>query len=164
MSQNTFSGNTYIDGNLSAKTFTPPAGSITNNAIAAATGIDATKLDHQYQKIHGQARGAINFAERKVLHVVHGATAEVVTFKCGNTVATTAGSSTTIDLLKNGTTILTATTVLNETNTAYTMEAAAGFTSTALVQGDVLEVNVTVSGGAPGNGLFCLLTVREDAQ
>lgn len=166
MSQTLINSDCYINGNLSAKTFTPPSGSVGDAAIAGAAGIDATKLDHQHQDLVTQAHGTAATTERRVIKVVRGATAAVVAFRCGVVVACVGAATISIQLKKNGTNILTAATVLDNTNTAFALEAAAGFTSTSLVANDVLEVDITATagGGTLGQGLFCELTTREDAN
>ena len=56
--------------------------------------------------------------------------------------------------------------LIDNTNVAFAWESAAGFTSTSLVQNDILEVDVTATagGGTLGQGLVCELITRGDAQ
>jgi hypothetical protein len=157
----------HIAGRLSAQSFSPPASSITSAAIAtpSGTGIEASKLQHQHQHIETLVvHGATPAAIRKTIHVVVGATATLVQFQAGPITAISSGTVT-IDLLKNGTTILSATISLTSvTGTAYAKVSPSGYTSTALVVDDVLEVNQTVSAPVGGGGLWCQLTIREDAD
>ena len=155
----------HVNGHLTAKTFKAPAGSITNAAIAEAAGIDADKLEHQYESLFTQVHGSAATAERRVIHTVKGATGEIVSFRCGNVVACTVDATITIDLLVNGSSVLNATVVLDSTNTAYTFESGTVDTPD-LTQDDVVEVSVTVAAGAGvlGQGLFCEAIIREDAQ
>ena len=81
-------------------------------------------------------------------------------------VACVGAATITIQVKKNGTNILSASLVIDNANAAFAFESAAGFTSTALVANDVLEVDITAAagGGTLGQGLFCELVTKEDAQ
>lgn len=161
-----FNSDVYVNGSLGCKTFSPPASSITNAAVVALAGIAASKLEHQYQRLFTQVHGSSATAERRVIHTVVGATGDIVSMRSGNVVAATGDSTVTIDLKKNGTTVLTATTQLDSGNAAYSWESAAGFTSTSLTQDDVLEIVQTVSAGTGTlpQGVYVELVIREDAQ
>lgn len=145
---------------------TLPANSVSNTNVAAAAGIEATKLQHQHQQLVAQAHGTAATTERRVIHVVKGVSGSVVNFRAGVVVACVGAATISIRLKKNGSNIDTAATVLDNANAAFAIEAAAGFSSTTLAAGDVLEVDITATagGGTLGQGLFCELTVREDAS
>ncbi len=165
--QTIFNGDWFVNGALNAQSFGPPAGCIDDTAVEAAAGIQASKLQHQYEKVFCPLASTVTAAtERRVVHVVRGTTGTIQEFRCGVVTACIGAATVTFDLKKNGTTVLTATTVLDNTNLAYTTEAAAGFTSTALVAGDVLEVTLAAAagGGTIGLGAFAVLNLREDAQ
>jgi hypothetical protein len=124
-------------------------------------------LQQQFVEIYAQTSTASAANDQQVMHVVNGATGVIQSFGAGNVVAATSTGAITVDLLKNGTTILTATYTLNSTSTAYTLVAPAGFTSTAVVVGDVLEIKLsgtTAGGGAKPIGVFARLVIREDPQ
>lgn len=167
MSQNMINADTYINGNLASKTFTPPAGSITNAAVAAGAGIAASKLQHRFRPGHSQVHGSNASAERRVIHVVRGATATINSMRAGCSVAATGDSTVSINLYKNGSSILTGGTpiTLSIADAAYALDAPGGFTSTALVQGDVLEIVETVSAGTGTlpQGVFSVVELDEDA-
>ena len=93
-----------------------------------------------------------------------GATAEIQSVRAGVVVAAVGDSTVTIDLYKNGASILSAPIVLDNTNTAYTEETGT-LSSDDLVQGDCLEVVVTVSAGTGTlpQGLYVEVDVHEDA-
>jgi hypothetical protein len=61
---------------------------------------------------------------------------------------------------------LTATISLTNSIAAYALVAAAGFSFTSWVAGDVIEAKIaaTASGGTLGKGVFCNLHMREDPQ
>lgn len=71
----------------------------------------------------------------------------------------------TVDLKKNGTSVLTSTVTIDHTVAAYTQVAASIATNT-YVAGDVFEVVVTATagGGTLPQGLFVALITREAAQ
>lgn len=156
-------GDLYVYGNLSSKTVTLPDGGITNAMIAAATGIDATKVDHQHRGIFSQPNTTAT-SETKIVHVCYGATGTVVAFKAGSIVANIGAATVTLDLKKNGATILSAVITLDSANTTYVVEAGT-INSAALVAGDVLTVVTvaTAGGGTLATGLFAAVTVNEDA-
>ncbi|OGG44120.1 MAG: hypothetical protein A3F84_27810 [Candidatus Handelsmanbacteria bacterium RIFCSPLOWO2_12_FULL_64_10] len=165
MAQQIIPNDVYVTGNLSSLTFSPPAASIGDTAVAGSAGIQASKLEHQYMDRLTQVHGSAATAERRVIKTAKGATGDIVSFRCGVLVACIGNSTITIDLYKNGSSILSATTVLDSGNAARAFESAAGFSSTTFVADDVFECVVTVSAGTGtlGQGLFCELVTREDA-
>lgn len=158
-------GNVFVNGNLQSTSMDIPAGTITNSDVNASADIDATKLEHEHRKHVNQVHGSAATTERRVIHTVKGTTGTVVAFRCGVVVACVGAATIDIDLLKNGTTILSAAIQLDNTNAAFAFEDASGFTSTTLAADDVLEADITATagGGTLGQGLFCELTVREDS-
>jgi len=158
-------GDVFINGNLRPKSFSPPAESITNAAIKAAAGIEAEKTEHLHRQIYAQESDTTAAAESRVVHVVYGATGDVVAFEAGIVVACIGDATITIDLKKNGVSVLTGAIVLDSTNAVRIVEAATIDTA-GLVDGDVLEVVVTVNAGTGtlGKGVFAALTVHENAE
>jgi hypothetical protein len=142
-------------------------GYITNTAVAAAAGIAASKLQHQHQPVVSSADQNTTIASsRQVIHCCRGATATITSFNACLTVLANAGAATvTVDLLKNGTTILTAPISISSADAIRSLEAGT-LSSSSLVAGDILEVDVvaTAGGGTLGKGLLAVLNVREDAQ
>lgn len=167
MAQSTFNTDIYVAGNISSKTWTPPAASVTDAAIVGAAGVQASKLQHQYEDTYVNTNAATTAAsEQKVLRVICGLTGILTDFKAGCVVVCAGAATITVDLWKNGSTILTAVITLNNTQSARQLVTAAGFTSNTVAVGDVLEVNVvaTAGGGTIGKGCFARLNMREDAQ
>jgi hypothetical protein len=87
-----------------------------------------------------------------------------VGFKAGSVTACVGAATITVDLKKNGVSVLTATIVLDNANTARVVEAAT-ITTTAAVAGDVFEVSVAVAagGGTIGSGVFAYAEFYEAA-
>ena len=156
--------NLLVRGVLQAGSFTPPANSVGNSVVRAGDPIDAEKLEQQYVRTHGQAHGTNATAERRVLHVAQAA-GELFAIEAGVTVAATGNSTATVDLHKNGSTILSAPIVLDNTNAAYAGEAGT-FSSQPYVAADVSEVVVTVSAGTGTlpQGVYAAVCFREDAE
>lgn len=154
----------YVNGSLTAKTMVIPSAAVGDSQVQAAAGIAASKLEHQFEVTYSQDSTTDATVERRVIHIVKGATADLIAFAAGSvSIAVSAGNAV-IDLLKNGTTVLSAPITLDSANTNYVLENAAGYTSTDLVAGDVLEFKVTSVNATKPKGVFCRLTIREDAQ
>ncbi len=164
MPSSTITGDLIIRGNLHPTSFTPPSGSITDDAVLSAAGIAADKLEHQYVHTMWLCDHATDFAAtRRAIHAVYGATCTLIGFSAGCTVLAGATTTVTIDLLKNGSTVLTTTITLDSTNTVYVLEDAVILTA-AGVAGNLYEVNATISGTNEPKGVYVQLALREDAD
>lgn len=165
MPTNKIDGDMYVNGAFSSKTFVPPDGSIDDDAIEAFAEIDATKLDHQHQKGYAQESATNAASETRLLHVVRGATATVVDFGAGAVVPLTGDDTCTVNLKKNGSSILSAAISLASSDVARALKTGT-VSSPNLVQGDVLEVTITPTHntGALPKGVYCNVTIREKAQ
>lgn len=159
-------GHLHVAGTLSAATLDVPAGTLRDAGVHANADIAAEKLEHQHQPVYAQASGTTAFAETRVVHVVQGDAAELVAFEVGLAGLVISGDSTiTVDLKKNGASVLSAAVVLDNGDALRT-GVAGTVTMAAAVAGDVYEVVVTVSAGTGtlGKGLFALLKLREKAD
>lgn len=166
MAQTTMPGDLMVEGTLTARIVASRTASITNAMVSATAAIDATKMQHQHQHpVVLQNHGSAPTAVRKTIARVRGLTGTVVRFEAGIVQPLTVGSVT-VDLYKNGSTILSAVITLNTTvgtgGVAYNTVVGT-LASASLVQDDVLEVVVAVTTPTGGGGLFCQLTTREDA-
>jgi hypothetical protein len=83
----TISGDVFVAGTVTPTGLTLPASSVTDSAVVAAAKIQATKLQHQYQKQFAQESATNAAVEGRVVHVVRGATATIADFRAGNIVA-----------------------------------------------------------------------------
>ena len=164
MAKSTIDGDMLVRGSLLCDGIVLPAASITNTNIAAFAAIAATKLQHQHQPCGAQPNTAAA-DETRVLHVVHGTSGSVVDFEAGSIGVAVGDAITTIDLKKNGTTILSAPITLDSGNVARTVEAAV-ISGGTLVAGDVLEVviDATIGTGTLPTGVFWMAKIREDAD
>jgi hypothetical protein len=138
-------------------------GSITDQHIAPLANLAASKLQHQYAKTFSQPLTAAT-SETRVIHVCKGAVGEVVAFKAGSIGVAVGNATVTVDLKKNGVSILTAVITLDVGNTTYIVEEAA-LSFTALAAGDVLSVTTvaTIGTGTLPTGVFAEAVLRENA-
>jgi hypothetical protein len=161
-------GNTHVNGRLSARSMLIPAGTITNAMVAAGAAIEAAKLEHQHQVPYSQGGAATAVADRRMIHRVYGATGSVLKFSASAVVKMTDGGSddfsVTIDLKKNGSSILTTPIVLDKsTLTANYLDVDGMLSASSLAAGDVLEVTVAVAGsvGTQAIGVYANTVLRE---
>jgi len=159
----TLVGNLRLKGRLIADYITQPAESVGNAAVKSDAGVSATKLEHQHQPAYAQESATTAAAETRVVHVVRGAIGTTVAFEAGCITPCLGNATITVDLLKNGASVLTAAITLDNGQAAYdTVEAT--IDDDALADDDVLEVDVSVNAGTGtlGEGVFAGLTLRED--
>lgn len=160
----TLDGAIYFTGAVQfGSTITLPSGSIGNSQIASSAAIDATKLQHQYAKQFAQVHGTAATAERRVIHRAKGA-GTLTEFKAGPVVAATGDSTVTVDLRKNGTTVLSGTISITSGTAAFAV-VTGSISSASYSAGDVFEVVQTVSAGTGTlpQGVFAEAVFREDA-
>jgi hypothetical protein len=155
-------GDLYVAGNITGKTMTVPDGSVTNAAVAATAGIAASKLRHTFRQRYAQPNTTAT-TETRVIHLVVGATGTINGFSAGSIVANIGAATVTVDLRKNGATVLTGVITLNNANTAY-VPAAGVIASPNVVAGDVLSVVITATagGGTLATGAYCEVNLDED--
>jgi len=166
-------GNVHVGEQLSCATFSPPAGCITNAAIVAAAAIDASKQEHRWIIPYYQVDGTDVVAATALVHIVRGATCELVAFEAA--VATAADGVgvdpyyTTVNLRRSTgggefATVLDAVITLNNAAGATTAVGATIITADG-VDGDIYEIVVAVAGstGNQAQGLVVTLALNEDA-
>jgi len=141
-----------------------PAGSVADATVASAAGIAASKLEHQHRLIYSQESDTTAASEDRVIHVVEGATGDIQSIKAGSVVANIGAATITVDLHKNGASILTAPISLDSGDSAYDVVDGVVDTATLAVD-DVLEIVVvaTAGGGTLGKGVFASVDLFEDA-
>jgi len=149
-------------GTISTQTLSVPAGTIVDADVNALADISHTKLEHQHRIVYGQA--GTPSTETRVIHVCYGATGEVLAVEAGVISAETGANSVTVDVQKDGTSVLSSVITLDSGNAAYTPEAGTLKTDGTedLADGDVLTVVITDS-SSDATGVYVAVTVREDA-
>lgn len=151
-----------VDGPIRCTTFYPPSQCIPDSAIQSGANVDASKLEHTHRKTYFKAGTAAT--ETVPIHLVNGATASNLYVRAGS-IAIAVGSATVeIDVKKNGTSVLSATTTLNSSNTARTAVELNVTTFTA-VANDLYElvITATAAGGTIPTGLFVEFEIDEVA-
>lgn len=155
-------GDAVIDGALTITgALTAPAGSLTNAMIAAAAGIDASKLD-AHQNVPAYVAGTPTSSIILAYRVPAAGT--LTEFNAGCITVPIGSATCAVDLKKNGTTVLTAPVSLDSSSVAYTSEAGA-LSSTAVVADDILTVVLTVT--TPGSdtqatGVYAAIGIDEE--
>lgn len=155
-----------ILGTLTGTEVVPSAGTVTNTSFSAiaADALTAAKQEHLHVKTYAQNTTTNATVERRVLHVVIGATGTILDFSVGTTTIATVDATCVVDLLKNGSSILSSAITLDSGNTNRVLESASGFSSVAVVAGDWLELKVTSATAAAGAipiGLVAQLRLKE---
>jgi hypothetical protein len=153
-----------FDGPLTATSFNLPAGSITNALIVADAEIDADKLEHR--RVSRHAPGGSAASGTFPLATVYGATARRVSARAGSIAIAIGDATVTVDIKKNGTSILTGGTPItfNNSNVARTM-VDLGVTTTTAAAGNFFEVVLvaTIGTGTLPTGFLVELQFDEDA-
>lgn len=154
-----------VRGNLTATTMTIPSGSVVDASINPGAGVEATKLQHEHVG-KTEPNGATTTAAvaQGCLHVCRGPTAQIQDFSVLVRTAAIGAATVTIDLWKNGVSILSGTYNITSGLAAYVLHSIA-VTSANLVAGDVVEMAITAAaagGGTLPKGVLGVLTVYED--
>ena len=160
------SGNMVVDGHFSPKTMDIPANTIVDADVASNAALEATKLRHQHRQVYAKESGTVAVTERFVVHVARGA-GTVELFEAGSVTLCTVDATITVDLLKNGATVLSSTFVLDTGNTARVAEVGTlDAAKVAYIDGDVFEMDfvAAAAAGVLGDGSFGAATFHEDAE
>jgi len=129
----------YLIVNTSASL---PAGYVTNAMITGSAGINAEKLESYQKAPYAQAGNAAT--ETVMLAIIRGSTGEAQGFECTN-VTDCAGSSTvTVDLQKNGVTMLSSVVTLDAATGNLGVETGT-LSVTSLADGDVITAVITAN-------------------
>jgi hypothetical protein len=148
---NRLDDNTQVSGFVQATQFLMSSG---------GTRMLPSAADHQH--ICELSWSGTAAAATQVIHVVRGATATLRSAGAGCVVANIGNATVTVDIKKNGTTVLTGTIGLSVSESAYDIVAGA-ISVTDSVAEDVFTAVVTVNAGTGtlGTGLFIVLVFDE---
>jgi hypothetical protein len=174
MAQDIIAGDLRVHGNISCNTFSPPAGSINNQAILGDAQIAAEKLQQQGNGIWTAVElfGPLTAvtALTKTLGMAYAPGTLVDLDAWIEVVATGADRTVTVDLHKSTgggaySTVLSGTIGFRNVSTVR-VAVGATISTPAYVAGDIFRLVVTVAGsaGAQATGLTVRLTAREDSQ
>ena len=128
-----------------------PSGGITNTMVKASAGVNASKLEGWEKAMYAQAGTAAT--ETIILAIIRGSTGTSVGVEVGNVTANAGASTVTVDVKKNGTSILSAVITLNAATGDAGVETGT-VTTTTLADGDVITAVIT----AVQNGTDALAT------
>ena len=166
-------GDHHFTGTVSVATgFGAPAGTITNAMIAAATGVDVSKLDHRHVQVYAQEAECTAVDALKVVHVAKAA-GTLSGFKVFVDATAVGDSVLTVDVEKASgaagafASILSAAYEVSSAGAALTVLDAEGSIATAAYAADAVfrvKVDVTVGTGTVPTGLVVQLTFDEEAQ
>jgi hypothetical protein len=164
-----------IDGDLIVRGKTTPQGGLTlptgsvgDAQIDPTNPITAAKLQQQINRVYEQGRGAsVASKTGEPVHVARAA-GTVDAIDIGVTVAGVSwagGGKLTVDLLKNGSSVLSGVITVDGTTAAFA-KVSGTISSAAYSSGDVFEVVVTVTAGTGtiAQGLFVRVVFKEAAQ
>jgi hypothetical protein len=159
----TIRGDTYFQDDVSfGGDVSFPSGSIGNTDIEASAGVDASKLEHLHRIIYAQP----NTAATSVTQIVYqclGTTGTTLEVRAGSIAIAVGAATVTVDVKKNGTTILSGVITLDTGNTNRVSESGT-ISVPSLVDGDVLEIVTvaTAGGGTLPTGVWVAINVAED--
>lgn len=162
--QSVLNSNLYVNGILSAAAMSVPPASVGNASVVANANIEATKVQHQHQRIVATPPGSAVTSSTTLIHHSFGA-GIVVELDAILTTAPTTTNTVTIDLQRANegspfTTMLTAPLVLNN-GTIPRRSYSPTLLASALAPGDILQVVVTVT-GTSAQGLLVSTVIREN--
>jgi len=161
-------GNTHVNGTISATGISVPLG-IKNADVSTSAEILASKMQHRFAVTYWQADGTAVAAAIVPIYTVRGATATVQAIEVQCVDAPSGGDlAFSVDLLvadvgtPTPATILTGTVAYSATQTDCEVEVGT-ISSASLTDGDMLLVQVAVSGstGTQGQGLIVTVTLDE---
>jgi hypothetical protein len=157
----------YFGSTVGAKQFILSPGCVQDAHVMEGAGISATKLVHRHRAIHKQAGNAAT--ETVCLAVIRtGTTNGAIPRSIGvgvRTAGSGGGMSVTVDLQKNGTTILSGGPItINASTTAKTLVLGTLAAST-LTTGDWIDavITATAGGGTLPQGLYVGFDYDEPA-
>lgn len=147
-------------------TLTLPSGIVTNANLVAYANLDISKLRHRVDETLSQGSATTAAAQSNPIYVAKAA-GTITGLEVGAVVANIGAAACTVDLKKNGTSVLTGGTPVSLTNaTAAYATVAASITTAAYAAGDVFEliITATAGGGTLAKGLFVKFEADEANQ
>lgn len=163
-----FPGDISTPGTVSAGTILSTSPFLTDAMVLLNLGsgaaIDARKV--KMQKVHtyvNSESATTAVSEQRTVHIGYGQTGNVIAFWAAAVVANVGAATVTLDLWKNGSTILTSVITLNNSQTARQVVTAT-IASAPYVVNDYFEVKVvaTAGGGTIAKGVAAIVVFRED--
>lgn len=161
---NRITGDTEFTGTVTfTRAVSLPDSTVTNADVVTAAGIDASKLEHRRAIGYSQPNTAAT-TETRTIHVVYGTSGTLLQFAAGSIAKAVGDSTVTVDLKKNGSSVLSAVITLDSGNTNRVLETGT-ISNTSVAADDWLEIVITatVGTGTLPTGVFVQLVLDEDA-
>jgi hypothetical protein len=153
-----------VKGDFKPRSITYPAGGVNNAAVASDAAIETSKQRHRYRANYAQPNSTAT-AETRALHVARlpGTVRDV---QVGSIAKAVGDSTVTVDIRKNGTTILTGVVTLNSSNTNRVAVPGTLSGSVTVAANDLLEAVIAISAGTGTlpTGVFLSVEVDENGQ
>jgi len=159
--------NLVVQGTLSPAGFNAPAGSIGSAGIATpgagAAGIVSSKLNHRFKRWLGQAEGAAVVSQTEIVSITYGTAGAIVALQAILKVACAGAATISVDLKKNGTSVLASPISFSSSDSALTVKSATP-TTTTTAAGDYFEIVITATagGGTLGQGIYAEAIIDEN--
>jgi hypothetical protein len=149
---NRLDGDTVVNGTLTVQS---------GLNLSATTKLPQANLSSQHNRTYGQAGSAASATV--VVHEVRGAAGRIRSVTAGSVAAAIGDSTVTVDVRKNGTTVLSSVITLDNGNSPYVSESGT-VNAAGVAAGDVLTVVVaaTIGTGTLPTGLFANVVIDED--
>jgi hypothetical protein len=140
-----------------------PSACVSDATVAGDAAIAVAKLLHQRVKTYSQPNTTAT-TETRCIHIVRGTSGTIKGFTAGTIVACSGAATITVDLKKNGSSVLASVITLDSANSARVVEDGS-ISSASVAVGDWLEVVITApaGGGTLGTGLGVQLVIDEVA-
>jgi hypothetical protein len=159
-------GDLVVQGLASFAAVAMPADSIGNNEIGTDDPVEAEKMRHRHNPAWRRPFSETAATYREVVHVAYG-DGVLKSFQIGAGVVAAGDSTATVNLFKNGVTVLSGVPLI--TSTEVVRELVVGTINPSLaayVAEDVFEVSMTVSAGTGTlpKGMFALMVFDEEVS
>jgi len=157
-------GDLHVQGILSSTQANFPADAILNKQVAASAAIVPTKFIQRLRKNFFQGGTVVD--DIVGVGIITGATGTIVAVKATLTETACIGAAVIdVDLLKNGTTVLSAVFTIDSGDAVYAVVSGT-ISVPGLLVDDVLEIDIdeTTGGGTQGAGVLVEVIYDEDPQ
>lgn len=160
MGLSTIDGDLRVSGTFTAGTMSVPASSVGDSEVEAAANVASSKLEH-FHNINAMVFDhATDVVTRRIGVFCANSVCTIDEVAVYVTVAAGAATTVAVDLLKNGSTILTGTMDITNALAAHTLLAGT-LESATLAADDKLEISATLTGTNEPKGLNAVLRIRE---
>lgn len=143
-----------------------PADSVGDTQHTSSAPVRRAALKHEHRALYAQADGSAAASAKVVVHVARAAGVVVGVYAGPGDTAAVGGATVTVDALKNGSSVLSSTIVIDNGDAAYA--TVAGTVNTSVddyVSGNVFEIQFTAAagGGTLPQGCWAVIVLEEAA-